>query len=212
MRRLSWPIVVSLAIHLAILLLAIGIGAFIHFGKNLPLSGSGGGGRVMIEIVGDGGSGGTEQKSMEAPAKTKTPTKKDATFKTEKKAPAHEEASSKKSGSPSVAMAGPGIGSGGPGAGAGPEGGTNAILAEIRARIERAKNYPLLLRQSGVQGVARVAFRINAQGQPENVSLKSTSGSPALDQEALATIKRAAPYPLYEDALEIGIHFEIKNP
>lgn len=196
MKRLSLPLLVSIAAHASLVILLSGVIKYLGRSGELPLSGGGSGGSVFVEIVGDGGMGGARnmvQESEKSPQYSKKSAEKNA----------------KKSGSPSIAMAGPGAGSGGPGTGSGPSGGTNPVLAEIRARIERAKRYPLLLRQSGVQGVAHVGFRINAEGRPEAVSLKSSSGSSALDEEALATIRRAAPFPLYPDALNIGIRFEL---
>ena len=108
----------------------------------------------------------------------------------------------------SPAPAGPGQGSlsVGPGSGAG---GTSAVLAQIHARIERAKRYPMVARKMQIEGVSFVRFAIDAGGQPQGLALKSSSGSSVLDEEALATIKRAAPYPTYPEALEIGIRFEI---
>ena len=96
------------------------------------------------------------------------------------------------------------------GPGSGPAG-FDAILAEIRARIERAKRYPLLARKSGIEGRSLVRFQIAEDGSPDGVSLKSSSGSRILDDEALATIRRAAPYPSYSDPLEIWIRFQL-NP
>lgn len=110
---------------------------------------------------------------------------------------------------PSVASLGRGSGAGeGIGSGSGSEG-TNAILSEIRGRIERAKRYPELAKRSGVTGRSLIGFRINAQGLPEWVLLKNSSGSEILDQESLATIRRAAPYPVYPEPLEIWISFRL---
>lgn len=83
------------------------------------------------------------------------------------------------------------------------------ILAEIRARIERAKRYPLMARRMNLEGVSHVRFAIDASGQPQGLALKSSSGSSVLDEEALSTIRRAAPFPAYGEPLEIGIRFEI---
>lgn len=197
MKRLSIPMLISIVAHASVVIALLGAIRFLDHSESLPLTGSGGGrGSVFVEIVGDGGAGGIKPSAAQ----------KDSSLRVSKAA----EKEAKASGSPSVAMTGPGAGPGDPGPGSGPSGGTNAVLAEIRARIERAKRYPLLLRKSGVQGVALVGFRIDAQGQPEAVSLKSSSGSPALDEEALATVRRAAPYPVYEDPLTLGIRFELK--
>ncbi len=119
----------------------------------------------------------------------------------------------KKSGTPQAALSslshGEGIGQGGPGVGSGPEGGTNFVLAKIRERIERAKQYPLVAQRSGVQGKSLVHFRIGEKGQPQEILLKTSSGSQILDQEAQESIRRAAPYPSHEGALEVWIHFEL---
>jgi protein TonB len=48
---------------------------------------------------------------------------------------------------------------------------------------------------TGASGTARVAFRIGAGGQVLSVSLAGTSGDAALDQEALALVRRASPVP-----------------
>lgn len=87
----------------------------------------------------------------------------------------------------------------------------NPLLTEIRAKIERAKRYPALAKKLGVQGRALVQFRIGANGLPQEVRLQSSSGSPLLDEEALATIKRAAPFRPIADptALEVAIRFEL---
>lgn len=95
------------------------------------------------------------------------------------------------------------------GEGSGSDGhGTNRTLAQIRQKIERAKRYPELARRSGIEGKSFVRFRINPSGQPVDVAIKNTSGSEILDQESLATIRRAAPYPSYDTPLEVAIRFE----
>jgi len=107
--------------------------------------------------------------------------------------------------------AGPGQGPGAPGPGSGEEGGTNSILADIRSRIERAKRYPVMARKMNMEGDSYVRFAIDSGGQPKDISLKTSSGYPVLDEEALATIRRAAPYPAYGEALVIGIRFHIER-
>ncbi len=98
------------------------------------------------------------------------------------------------------------------GSGAGNEGGANPIVTEIRRRIERAKKYPEIARRSGIAGRTLVSFRIDPDGRPQEITLKMSSGSEILDQEALATIRRAAPFPNHENFLEIGIRFQNKSP
>ena len=199
MKNLVGPVLLSIVVHaLLILLLAGGFHFFWNQGSR-PLAGSGGNGSVMVEIVGDGGM-------LTTPG---APTQKQSSLK--RPSPNEVLAPKKPSGSPTLTLSGQGTGHGDFGVGSGPSGGNDLILAMIRARIEQAKRYPTLLRQSGVQGVAQVNFHIDADGHPEDLSIKTSSGSPALDEEALATIRRAAPYPAYESPLTIAIRFELKD-
>lgn len=70
---------------------------------------------------------------------------------------------------------------------------------ELVAQIERFKRYPQ--RAAGRFGVARLAFTIDRQGRLEDVRIVAASGSPVLDEEALATIKRAEPFPTPPDGV-----------
>ena len=94
--------------------------------------------------------------------------------------------------------------------GSGPEG-LNPTLAAIRIKIERAKHYPELAQKSGIEGKALIHFEIDEKGLPQNISLKKSSGSPLLDQEALVTIHQASPFPTYPNPLEVWIKFEMKR-
>jgi len=61
------------------------------------------------------------------------------------------------------------------------------------AQLERHKRYPA--GAQGKVGEARLAFSIDRSGQVVASRIVHSSGSEALDQEALALIKRAAPLP-----------------
>lgn len=102
---------------------------------------------------------------------------------------------------------GPGTGTG-LGTGSGPAG-NDPILAQIRDRIERAKRYPVLAKKFGLAGRSLVRFEIDEKGHAREVALKSSSGSNLLDDEALATIRRAAPFPTYPTPLEVWIRFDL---
>ena len=67
------------------------------------------------------------------------------------------------------------------------------------AQIERFKRYPT--RAGGRFGVARVAFTIDRQGRLTDVRIVDSSGSTVLDEEAIATVRRAAPFPAPPDAV-----------
>ena len=61
------------------------------------------------------------------------------------------------------------------------------------AHLARFQRYPAQAR--GAQGVVTVAFRIDRQGNVVSTRIAKSSGSAVLDADALAMIKRAAPFP-----------------
>ncbi|WP_018262315.1 TonB family protein [Methylobacterium sp. WSM2598] len=65
--------------------------------------------------------------------------------------------------------------------------------AEVRAKIVRAKRFPAEAR--GQTGVAVVSVTFGPGGSASGVRLVASSGSAALDAEAVAVMYRAAPYP-----------------
>jgi periplasmic protein TonB len=71
----------------------------------------------------------------------------------------------------------------------------NRWESELVAHIERFKRYPGAARAEGVQGVARVAFTIDADGKVLASRVVKSSGSPDLDAESLAMLTRAQPVP-----------------
>jgi colicin import membrane protein len=62
--------------------------------------------------------------------------------------------------------------------------------------LERAKNYPPGARERHAMGHVVVAFSIDDNGQPRNISMLESSGEGDLDTEAVAMISRAAPFPV----------------
>jgi periplasmic protein TonB len=74
---------------------------------------------------------------------------------------------------------------------------TNAVVARwerlLVAQLERHKRYPPQAR--GKIGEARLAFSIDRTGRVLASRIVHSSGSDALDREALALLQRAAPFP-----------------
>ena len=67
----------------------------------------------------------------------------------------------------------------------------SAVLGRIAAR----KRYPEAARERASHGVAVVSFSLSASGQVAVASISESAGDPILDAEALATIRRASPFP-----------------
>jgi protein TonB len=67
--------------------------------------------------------------------------------------------------------------------------------SELAAHIERFKRYPSEARARDKQGIAKVAFTIDRDGQVLTARIVQSSGSPSLDNETLAMLARAQPMP-----------------
>ena len=61
------------------------------------------------------------------------------------------------------------------------------------AQLGRFKRYPA--QAHGAEGVASLAFAIDRKGNLLSSRIATSSGSPILDAEAMALVKRAAPFP-----------------
>jgi protein TonB len=66
----------------------------------------------------------------------------------------------------------------------------------VRAHLALFKRYPLIAQRRGEEGVAQVRFVMDHAGRVVSVALVGGSGHPDLDQEALAWIQRAQPFPV----------------
>lgn len=83
--------------------------------------------------------------------------------------------------------------------------------------LNRHKQYPDAARNNRAQGTVVVAFEVNRLGQIVASHVAKSSGSSALDHEALAVLKRASPLPAPPDLVAVAaveltlpIHFRIK--
>ncbi|WP_216361166.1 energy transducer TonB family protein [Caulobacter mirabilis] len=65
----------------------------------------------------------------------------------------------------------------------------------VLAHLERRKRYPTEARAQRRQGVVYVRFSMDRQGRVLSASLERSSGSAALDREAVALLGRAQPLP-----------------
>lgn len=89
--------------------------------------------------------------------------------------------------------------------------------SQVLAVIERNKRYPQAARARREQGVAQIWFTIDRKGLVSEARIARSSGSAALDAEALALLTRAQPFPAPPDnvpgslvAVRLPIHFTVK--
>jgi protein TonB len=86
---------------------------------------------------------------------------------------------------------------------------------QINALLERNKRYPSSAR--GAQGTAQLAFSLDRQGRVLESRIIKSSGSAALDQEALEWPKRAQPFPpppaeMPGDKVDLSVPYRFVNP
>jgi protein TonB len=67
--------------------------------------------------------------------------------------------------------------------------------SQIAAMLEHSKRYPQEARSRREQGVAQLAFSIDREGHVLSSRIVTSSGFPALDEETLALVQRAQPFP-----------------
>jgi protein TonB len=70
-----------------------------------------------------------------------------------------------------------------------------AWTSQLVALLERNKRYPPAAQARGEQGVAQVFFTLDRQGHVVESRIVRSSGAAALDEEALAMLKRAQTFP-----------------
>jgi len=68
-------------------------------------------------------------------------------------------------------------------------------IGEISAALERKKHYPAAAHARHDQGIAQISFTIDRQGRVIESRIVRSSGVPDLDEEALALLQRAQPFP-----------------
>lgn len=65
----------------------------------------------------------------------------------------------------------------------------------VKQKIEAVRRYPFWAKKQGIEGRAHISFIITSNGNCRKIELVKSSRSSILDEEAIATIKRANPFP-----------------
>ena len=65
----------------------------------------------------------------------------------------------------------------------------------VATHLQRYKQYPAAARKARSRGVATVSFTVDESGRVTSVELAQTSGIGAFDQEVVAMVRRASPFP-----------------
>jgi periplasmic protein TonB len=79
----------------------------------------------------------------------------------------------------------------------------------IQAALERAKTYPRMARERGIEGVVYVRFRVLPSGDVERAEIIKSSGSEILDSASIKTVYRARPLPRVNGWIDVPISYVI---
>ena len=82
--------------------------------------------------------------------------------------------------------------------------------AMISAALDRAKTYPRLARERGIQGVVHVRFKLRPSGDVERAEIVRSSGYDILDNASLKAVYRASPMPYVSGWVEVPIAYTLK--
>jgi protein TonB len=93
-----------------------------------------------------------------------------------------------------------------------------AWMGKLSSLLERNKRYPAASMTRREQGTAQVFFTLDRQGHVIESRIVQSSGAPALDEEALALLRRVQPFPVWPREqfagerldLTVPIHFSLK--
>ncbi|MBI5543004.1 MAG: TonB family protein [Deltaproteobacteria bacterium] len=97
------------------------------------------------------------------------------------------------------------------GSGEGGGGGWPDEDEQIRRRLEAVADaaYPRAARRARAQGVAKVRFCVDGEGQPRETAIVGSTGFELLDEAALSVVARAAPFPKRMRCVVVPVRFKI---
>ena len=85
----------------------------------------------------------------------------------------------------------------------------------VSAHLRRYQQYPASARSSGAAGSGMVTFSITGSGSVTSVSVAKATGAAVLDQEILAMVRRASPFPTPPDGqpkvFTVPVHFNLQQ-
>lgn len=80
----------------------------------------------------------------------------------------------------------------------------------VHSALEKAKTYPRVARERGIEGTVLVRFKVLPTGEIERVDIIKSSGSDILDKASVHTVYRAAPMPYVNGWVEVPMSYVLK--
>jgi TonB family protein len=83
--------------------------------------------------------------------------------------------------------------------------------AELAAALERAKTYPRLARERGIEGTVVIRFHVLPSGDIDGITVVRSSGAKVLDEASVRTVQRAAPVAAGWGWIEVPMVYQLKD-
>lgn len=83
--------------------------------------------------------------------------------------------------------------------------------AELSAALERAKTYPRIARERGIEGTVVVRFHVLPTGAVNSITVVRSSGAKVLDDASVRTVQRAAPVTAGQGWVEVPMVYELRD-
>jgi protein TonB len=80
----------------------------------------------------------------------------------------------------------------------------------VKQRIEEARRYPPWAKRRGIEGKVHLSFVVLGNGTTKDIKIIHSSNSKILDEEAVATVQRANPFPPLPQEIEaLSLQMEV---
>ena len=206
MKRFKKSLSISLLIHAAAMLAALGLGYEIYRAES---GGSGGSGGSIVSVWVTDVISGRSAGEFTRPSAMKTKTLSQASPQKSGVEHSHSKSSGDDGGTGGTIHGGSGES---PGDGAGSKGaGSKDILSKVWRRLDERKYYPMTAKKKGIEGKPKISFEINEDGSLKWIKLASSCGANILDEAALETARRAEPLPYYPAPITVTLNYSLSE-
>jgi TonB family protein len=80
-------------------------------------------------------------------------------------------------------------------------GALKSYIGQVQRSVEGSKRYPEASRRAGREGKLKIQFTILKNGEVDNVKLLTETPYPNLNREAMAAVRRAAPFTRFPNSI-----------
>ncbi len=206
MERFKKSLSISLLIHVAAILVALGLSHEVYHAKS---GGSGGSGGSIVSVWVTDVISGRSAGEFTSPSATKRKLLLQASPQKSGIEHSHSKSSGEDGGTGGAIHGGSGT-SAGSGYGGG-EARSQDTLSKVWRRLDERKYYPMTAKKKGIEGKPKISFEINEDGSIKWIKLASSCGANILDEAAMETARRAEPLPYYPAPITVTLNYSLSE-